>query len=171
MTAEMSQAHLAYKEWQAKRLLAAVRDLPAEMFEAERGSSHGGIKGTLQHIYGADLVWLRRVKGEPTKRSELKLPETFVDLENSWLPVIAEWKHWAASIPADGWDEKITYVMFDGKQYSTPLWQIASHVVNHGTLHSGQVVAMLRQAGVTPPQTDIIFFYRELPEDKNSLRR
>src|SRR5215475_995175 len=42
-----------------------------------------------------------------------------------------------------------------------PAWQIVMHVVNHGTLHRGQIVGMLRQLGVKPPATDIVFYYYE----------
>jgi uncharacterized damage-inducible protein DinB len=48
-----------------------------------------------------------------------------------------------------------------GNPYETPLWQIVMHVVNHATLHRGQVMAMFRQLGVGPPPTDLIFYYRE----------
>ena len=40
-----------------------------------------------------------------------------------------------------------------------PAWQIVMHVVNHATLHRGQIVGMLRQLGVKPPTTDIVFHY------------
>jgi uncharacterized damage-inducible protein DinB len=33
------------------------------------------------------------------------------------------------------------------------------HVVNHSTLHRGQVMGMLRQLGKQPPATDIFNFY------------
>jgi uncharacterized damage-inducible protein DinB len=36
------------------------------------------------------------------------------------------------------------------------------HVVNHATLHRGQVMGMLRQMGIDPPHTDLMNFYREL---------
>jgi uncharacterized damage-inducible protein DinB len=42
------------------------------------------------------------------------------------------------------------------------VWQIVTHVVNHATLHRGQIVAMLRQLGAKPPATDILWYYREL---------
>jgi uncharacterized damage-inducible protein DinB len=35
------------------------------------------------------------------------------------------------------------------------------HVVNHATLHRGQVVGMLRQLGIRPPATDLVFYYYE----------
>ena len=40
-----------------------------------------------------------------------------------------------------------------------PAWQIVMHLVNHGTLHRGQFVGMLRQLGVKPPTTDILFYF------------
>jgi uncharacterized damage-inducible protein DinB len=42
------------------------------------------------------------------------------------------------------------------------------HVVNHATLHRGQIVGMLRQLGVTPPATDIVFYYYEQAADTAS---
>ena len=162
MQAEVLRLHLAYKEWQTKRLLDAVRDLATDAFEQPRGSSHGSIKGTLQHTYGADFVWKRRLEGMMLTRADVVLPETLSNLERKWLELADQWKEWAASVPDSKWNEKLEYTMFDGSRRSNTLWQIIMHVVNHGTLHGGQVVTMLRQAGVTPPQTDLIFFYREM---------
>ena len=161
MVAEIFNVHFAYKEWQAQLLLNAVRDLPIALFEESRNSSHGGIKGTLQHMYGADHVWLNRVQGRSVfRREDIKVPQTAAEFAEMWTPMLKEWKNWAALV--SDWQAKITYTMFDGTTRSNPLWQIAMHVVNHGTLHGGQVVAMLRQAGIKPPQTDILFFYREM---------
>jgi len=158
------QVHLAYKQWQTRKLLAAANDLPPEVYEQPRGSSHGGIKGTLQHIYGADYVWMKRVQGIACTRAEITIPEGLAELGDAWLKLAEEWVHWAAADPNRNWNEKITYTQFSGEQFSTPLWQVVLHVVNHGTLHAGQIVAMLRQVGIAPPQTDLIFFYRERDE-------
>jgi uncharacterized damage-inducible protein DinB len=161
MEPEIFRVHLAYKEWQVKRLLAAVRELPADVFEQSRASSHGGIKGTLQHIYGADFVWMRRVQGMSLTRADVVIPGTLAELEQQWMKLMGEWRAWASTVPDSDWNKTIEYTMFDGSRRSNPIWQVLLHVVNHGTLHGGQVVTMLRQAGVTPPQLDIIFFYRE----------
>jgi uncharacterized damage-inducible protein DinB len=50
--------------------------------------------------------------------------------------------------------------------YSLPLVQQMLHVVNHATLHRGQVVGMMRQLGITPPPTDLLFY---LMETKSTL--
>ncbi len=167
MTPEILRMQLAYKQWQTQRLLDGVRALPADVYELPRGSSHGGIKGTLEHIYGSDLVWMRRIRGIPTTRADIVFPEALPALETSWLQLLADWRQWAVAMPDAKWDDKLHYYLFNGSEWSTPLWQIVLHVVNHGTLHGGQVVAMLRQAGLTPPQTDLIFFYREFEQSKS----
>jgi uncharacterized damage-inducible protein DinB len=113
-------------------------------------------------MYGADLVWMERLHGITLTRADVILPETLSDLEKRWLALIAEWKAFAASLSDSQWSDKLEYTMFDGSRRCNTLWQIVMHVVNHGTLHGGQVVTMLRQSGVTPPQTDLIFFYREM---------
>jgi uncharacterized damage-inducible protein DinB len=33
-------------------------------------------------------------------------------------------------------------------------WKLVLHLVNHATLHRGQVTSMLRQVGQKPPNTD-----------------
>lgn len=161
MDSALFQVHVAYKQWQTKKLLAAAMDLPLEVYEQPRGSSHGGIKGTLQHIYGADFVWFHRLQGISFTRADIVIPESLTDLGEAWLKLMEDWVRWVAANPDRDWNEKITYRQFSGQQFSSPLWQVVLHVVNHGTLHAGQVVAMLRQAGIAPPQTDLIFFYRE----------
>jgi len=34
------------------------------------------------------------------------------------------------------------------------------HVTNHATLHRGQIVGMIRQLGIEPPATDLLFYLR-----------
>jgi uncharacterized damage-inducible protein DinB len=54
-----------------------------------------------------------------------------------------------------------TFRRIDGTEMTLPLvWQM-QHMVNHATMHRGQVVGMLRQLGRTPPVTDLLVFYRE----------
>jgi uncharacterized damage-inducible protein DinB len=59
----------------------------------------------------------------------------------------------------------VHYTDTRGNQHVTPLWQLMQHVVNHSTYHRGQITTMLRQVGATPMPTDLIFFYREQPQD------
>jgi uncharacterized damage-inducible protein DinB len=73
-----------------------------------------------------------------------------------------KWEAWADGLADRDLERVIDYKMMNGTPGSTPLWQIVLHVVNHATLHRGQAMGMLRQMGVAPPHTDLIYYYREL---------
>ena len=56
----------------------------------------------------------------------------------------------------------VTYTDSAGNVWTNPLWQIVSHVVNHGTHHRGQVSGFLRSMGRTPPPLDLMAYCREM---------
>jgi uncharacterized damage-inducible protein DinB len=74
------------------------------------------------------------------------------------------WRQWA-DLAALWTDVELAQVLeykdLRGAPRDSKLEEIVMHVVNHATLHRGQVLGMLRQLGVVPPQTDLITFYRE----------
>ena len=116
--------------------------------------------GTLAHVYAADRVWLGRIRGKPPAR--FLDPDVDVKLEvlqRDWPALLAQWQAWV-----DGLQDAsatVAYQDLKGNPFTTPLWQVVLHVVNHGTHHRGQVSAMIRAMGHTPPPLDLIRFYRE----------
>ena len=54
----------------------------------------------------------------------------------------------------------LPFKLLSGDASSLPLVNQMQHVVNHATLHRGQVVGMIRQLGITPPSTDLLFYLR-----------
>ncbi len=82
-------------------------------------------------------------------------------MDQEWPELQRRWEEWAASLTDADLARVVPYKAMNGTPYETPVWQIVLHVVNHATLHRGQVMAMLRQLGVAPPPTDLIFYYRE----------
>ena len=37
-------------------------------------------------------------------------------------------------------------------------WMVFRHIVNHASYHRGQIANMLRQLGVKPPSTDLLYW-------------
>jgi uncharacterized damage-inducible protein DinB len=129
------------------------------LVEAVRVISNEDLElGTLAHVHWGDWLWFTRVvepiqKPDPTREA----------IEVVWPALQGKWIAWAEQ----GGDAEINRVVeyvsiLDGQKARTPAWQIVLHVVNHATLHRGQVMGMLRQMGIAPPHTDLMNFYREL---------
>jgi len=154
--------NLRFMQWADERVLEAVSQVPREQALAERGSSFGGILGTLQHIYRSERAWLLRMTTDPdAQAAAVDAPPDPVFLKTVWPPLHRDWMAWADSVT--DWEALQTHRNQKGEEFSLPRWQIVLHVINHATYHRGQITTMLRQADAPPPRsTDLITFYREL---------
>ena len=151
--------HLKYSAWASARLIEAASELTPEELSRPMNVSHGSLLGTLAHVYLGDRIWLSRmVDPEPRKKLRDEGEEiTLQTLVRDWPALYDRWVDFAAGADPE---RMVAYHDTKGNPYETPVWQIVRHVVNHGTLHRGQVMAMLRQLGKVPPATDLIFYYR-----------
>jgi uncharacterized damage-inducible protein DinB len=149
--------------WATRLVLDGAKALPAPEYEKDRKTSHGGIKSTLEHMYVADALWFSRVAGEPfAKISDVPIPGSLQELEKEWTNLLDRWIRWIGQLRSNNFGMEVGYTNSQGVPYRTPLWQIVLHLVNHSTHHRGQVIAMMRQAGMKPPGTDLIMYYRSL---------
>jgi uncharacterized damage-inducible protein DinB len=154
MTAEEARRHLRYSAWASGRLLDAVMALPEDQRGRDLGSSHGGLLGTLDHVLFGDRVWIERMLGRP-------VPASGEAIDVEWPAIQKRWEDWASSVRDQDLAREIDYQDLRGAARQSAACEIVMHVVNHATLHRGQVMSMLRQLGIAPPQTDLITFYRE----------
>lgn len=149
--AEAFDTLFQYNRWASDRVLdtmqgtETVPDRALELFS---------------HLLRTQDVWYGRVRG--TDHAELDFWET------DSLPACAErlsdsTKRWQSVLDerAGELDEPISYTNSSGTPFETPLRDILTHVVNHGTHHRAQIALELREAGIAPPATDYIFFVRE----------
>jgi uncharacterized damage-inducible protein DinB len=155
--------NLRFMQWADERILEAVSQLDRDQALADRGSSFGGILGTLQHIYRSERAWLTRLTTDPNAQTAgIDAPPDPIFLKTVWPPLHRDWISWAESI--QDWEALQTHTNQKGEAFQLPRWQIVLHVINHASYHRGQVVTMLRQAGAAPPpSTDLIAFYRASP--------
>jgi len=149
-----------YNAWANRLLFDAVVQLPEEQYLRDLRSSHGGIHGTLQHIVWAEHLWLNRWlrKPNPTVPQGKDLP-TLAAVRTRWEEIEAERGNFLAGA-ADRLDETIIVKPTTGGEYVHSFGEMFRHLINHSSYHRGQVVTMIRQLGATPPNTDLIRFYR-----------
>ncbi|HEY7923679.1 MAG TPA: DinB family protein [Vicinamibacteria bacterium] len=152
----------AYGEWANHRFLDAVVPLDAEAFGRDLKGSHGGIRGTLVHTYGAEWVWHQRFHGAspPALPGEDQIQD-LTTLRERWTALEAERREWLAGLEPGAGERVIDYRTFKGDAFSGRLLLLVQHVANHGSYHRGQLAVFLRQLGVKPPTTDLVAFDRE----------
>jgi uncharacterized damage-inducible protein DinB len=161
MTTAEIQTHIRYTGWASRRVLDTALALSPEDQAKPMRVSHESILGTLGHIHLADRIWYKRVVEPDMEMLPIAELSTIEALTGAWKDLQDRWESWADSAAASDLDRVVIYTMRDGSPGQTPAYQLVLHVVNHATLHRGQVVGMLRQLGVTPPNTDLFFDLRE----------
>lgn len=155
--------HFEYTVWASRRLVEAAGGLTQEELTRDFGHADRSVLGTLAHILAADRIWLRRIEGAPPAR--FLDPERDLRMEalvNEWPEVHRRWLAWLDGQDGASLEGVLHYRDLKGNQHGTSLWQLVLHVVNHASHHRGQVSAMLRAMGRTPPPVDLIYYYRSL---------
>ena len=154
------QSHLEFMKWADDTLFAALSTAPHDQLTQDRGSSFKSLFDTLNHVYLAELVWFKRIQGQhDTKIADLESPPDLTALGQAWPSLHQSWIDWSRPLSLEDWTKPMILRSPQG-EFPLPHWQLVMHLVNHGSYHRGQLATMLRQAGIKPPGTDLITFYR-----------
>jgi uncharacterized damage-inducible protein DinB len=141
----------------------AVGTLSPEDYTRDLGSSHGSIRDTLVHVYGAEWVWYSRWTG--VSPAELPSADAYPDVASlaaDWVDLERQMRTFVERLDEATLARPIAYMRISGPAEESSLWQMLQHVVNHGTYHRGQITTMLRQLGAAAPEsTDLVTYYRE----------
>jgi uncharacterized damage-inducible protein DinB len=162
MNSQEALTHIRYTGWASRRLLDAARNLNPEDLSKNLSASHESILGTLAHTYFGDAVWYRRIADAQTPMPNPKEVPELAELDRRWRELLVKWESWVAARSDQDLENIVAYQLMDGSSSQQPLKHLLLHLVNHGTLHRGQVMAMLRQVGAKPPATDLIYYFREM---------
>ncbi len=151
-----------FNAWAHRRIFAALAGLPADEYLRDLKSSHGGIHGTLCHIVWAEQLWLNRWLGKPNPPvAQGKDLASLAAARARWEEVEGERAGFLRGLTDPKLADTITIKPTTGGSYRHTYLQTIQHVVDHSSYHRGQIITMLRQLGVQPPSTGLIFFYRE----------
>jgi uncharacterized damage-inducible protein DinB len=157
---QLLRFQLDFTTWATERMLTAAEGLSAEELTQDFKTSDKSVLGTLTHIYRAERLWLKRMRGE---KAEFKVDgdDTLGGLRQSWPGVRSGWADWARELSDDEAVAEMSYHDLKGNPYTQPMWMIVLHVVNHSTHHRGQAVGFIRALEHTPPNVDLITFSRQ----------
>ena len=151
---------LDYYYWAQERVFDAVEPLSAEQFTRDLGSSFSSVRDTLVHIHFAECIWYARWAKESMPMPTADAFPDLASVRQASRTHEARVRALLERLGQDGVNQSLEYTSrLDGKDHSSPYWQMFLHVINHGTYHRGQVTMMLRQLGAKPVGTDLIQFY------------
>ena len=139
-----------------QRLLTLARALPAELYQAQIGYSHGSIHNTFVHMLGADQLWRKVIANLPDPE---RLPES------ATIEAVAAW----LAVERQGWHELLapldTATLFATFDRETPwgshaftMWTTLQHVILHGMQHQSELARLLTEAGHSPGDTDFLTY-------------
>lgn len=116
-----------------------------------------GIVKLVNHILGAENIWLSRIKGQPLPNPvfpNITDPKAWIELSKHNFTQFKE------IVESNQINQTVTYNDLKGNSYQSKVSDILIHLANHNTYHRGQIAAKMREAGFIPASTDYINFTR-----------
>jgi uncharacterized damage-inducible protein DinB len=150
---------VGYCAWANRQLLAACSALTEEEIKRDLRISHNSIISTFRHIYDGERIWLVclcSTKALGTWRLPQDPPPELVGLSlaaliERWAELSKNYRRWLEELPPEGIDSEIRVQLPNGSAPQLTRWKILRHVLEHSTLHRGQIVGMIRALDHCPP--------------------
>lgn len=144
--------------WANLRLFELCAGLGSEQLEATIAGAFGSIRDTLEHIVTAEQSYFARIStGQPRRRSadapRLTLAEMIASVRTTGAGLI----EWAPKVQAD----ETVQVDWEGTPRDVPKTVILTQVINHATEHRAQIMAILTQLGIQPPDLDAWSYFEQ----------
>ncbi len=152
-----------YNEWANDRLLDVASGLSAGELSAGRGASFDSVLSSFAHVAAGQIVWLERWLGgeNATPLLELQKMPDLGTVRASFLASHAGLRELVSGLTDERLEAPLEYRDSRGDEYSRPLWQLMTHVANHGTYHRGEIAMMLTGLGHSPGDLDFSFWEYE----------
>ena len=156
-----------YTEWANDLAMDAAAQLSDENLRRDVSISHKSIFGTLLHMAGAEWIWLERWNGRSPAKDKAWLLWTtdscadLAMLKERWRDLIDDRSKFISELDEERLAAELPFKLLSGDPSSMRLVDQMQHVANHATLHRGQIVGMIRQLGIEPPSTDLLFYLRQ----------
>jgi uncharacterized damage-inducible protein DinB len=150
-----------YNIWANKKVNDVLLAQTDAVLDMEIPSSFPSLRQTVYHMWGAENIWLQRIQ---LAEKAIWKPAGF---EGSFAEAVKQWDDTSAQLLAfvegqrndDAFNHVIEYYNLKGEYSKIQVAHVLLHGFNHATYHRGQLVTMIRQAGITKiPNTDLFNF-------------
>jgi uncharacterized damage-inducible protein DinB len=152
-------AHLkklvAYNEWADAKILKAIDGMtPADLAKPVE-SYFGSLARNVQHVLAAQRVWLARWKGDPPPKLDAPITEPW---REAYAATHVALRAFVEPLGNADFDRAVSYRDTRGNPYELPLFQLVTHLVNHGTAHRAETGLLLERIGRSPGDLDFLYF-------------
>lgn len=149
-----------YNAWQNRQLEEALKGVPLEELRADRGAFFGSILGTLNHLLWGDGMWMSRFdQSVPRPRGGIAESADLFPTLGAWsaerFRMDARIGRWAAGLKAVDLTGNFSFRSAMLGEVTRAVGPCVVHMFNHQTHHRGQVHAMMTQAGLDAPVSDL----------------
>src|SRR6266508_4971534 len=135
--------------WANLRLLERCAALSSEQLHASISGAYGSIRDTLQHIVTSEQSYFSRIStGQRYDRPEDAPPLTLAEMVESARTTGSGLIEWAPKVQAGD----TVQLDWEGTPRDVPKTIILTQVINHATEHRAQVMTILTQLGIQPPE-------------------
>ena len=147
--------------WANLLLLDRCGELTDEQLDTSVPGTYGTIRDTLHHIVRSEQSYFSRIStGKrhpfPEKLPQMKITELKETAQKTGSGLI----NWATKVQAE---DKVT-IDWDGTPRDVPKTIILTQVINHATEHRSQVMTIMTQLGIEPPDLQSWVYFDELKD-------
>ncbi len=150
-----------YNYWAHRRVWDYLIRLDDEAFYRHVDYSMGSIHSQLVHTMSAEWIWLSRLQGtSPTAMLRNEDYPTHESIRTKWDEVENDMRHFLNNLDDRRLNDSFTFNSTKGIHHEESVLGVLIHVVNHGTDHRAQMLALCHQLGGETIEQDLIFYLR-----------
>lgn len=155
-------SYAAYNLWANNRIAEVLKKLPDTQLDQETGSSFGSLRKTVYHMWDAESIWYQRLQlVEQAIKPSPGYDGTFTEACALWQKQSQSLADWVKQVQPVRLEHVVAYYNTRKQYCKSSVIEMLMQVFNHASYHRGQLVTMLRQAGITKiPVTDYCEFTR-----------
>ena len=152
-------AIFSHNLWANLRLLESCAALSEEQLAARISGAYGSIRDTLEHIVNSEQSYFARIStGQRWRHADDPPPMSMAEMLASARTSGQGLIEWAPRVQP----EDTVSVDWEGVPRDVPKSIILTQVINHATEHRAQVMAVMTQIGIQPPDLQGWQFFDEL---------
>lgn len=160
-----------YNYWAHKRVWDCVLELSEAQYTQPSDYSMGSVYEQVVHTMGVEWLWLERMRG--ISLDEIPQPSLYPTrdaVRAQWDKVEASWRAYIDKLTDAQLNDTVVYISIKGHaQRTSVIWEALAHVLNHGTDHRAQTLALIHQRGGRTVEQDLVLYSWEKGSDRPVL--